>query len=196
MHFETKADMFQKMKRKLKRTGDRLGRPIDEGIFDVVLYLNLLGIETEASCEGHLDHGVAAPWIDFVPPASKQYTTLQKEARVCWEQLIAARDEGEPSSVIEKIQQDYTSIHDEISLLLRDSLKPLVELLNEFYQDHNTRYEHMLMLHNSYQFVRLSHVGELFQDLRGKDQRKKHLIHYQKEMQEFMSFLRMKWEGN
>ena len=42
---------------------DRLGRPIDHGIHDTVIALNLLGFPTTASCEGHDDHGTPAPWV-------------------------------------------------------------------------------------------------------------------------------------
>ena len=196
MHFETKADMFQKMKRKLKRTGDRLGRPIDEGIFDVVLYLNLLGIETEASCEGHLDHGVAAPWIDFVPPTTALYRKLQKKADVQYESIRAAVEEGDTQGHIQTLQMAHGETMERISILLKQSIQPVMKLLSEFYTQHRCNYEYMLTFRNAWQFARLTNVGEMFQDIRDKNEQKKHLIHYQKEMQEFMSFLRMKWEGN
>lgn len=48
------------------RTVDGQGRRIDLGIMGVVLYLNVHGIETTFSCEGHLDHGLAYPWV-WVP---------------------------------------------------------------------------------------------------------------------------------
>src|SRR5689334_14553390 len=44
---------------------DKIGMRIDSGILETVIALNVLGIETSASCEGHLDHGVGAPWIDI-----------------------------------------------------------------------------------------------------------------------------------
>lgn len=42
---------------------DRLGTPVDPGIFETVVALNLLGLPTFQSCEGHLDHGSAYPWV-------------------------------------------------------------------------------------------------------------------------------------
>lgn len=44
---------------------DGVGRGIDDGIRPIVLKLNELGMETKASCEGHIDHGLAEPWVDF-----------------------------------------------------------------------------------------------------------------------------------
>jgi glutathione synthase/RimK-type ligase-like ATP-grasp enzyme len=47
---------------------DALGAHIDPGIKEAVIALNLLGINTIASCEGHMDeengHGTDFPWID------------------------------------------------------------------------------------------------------------------------------------
>jgi hypothetical protein len=48
-----------------RRITDRIGCPIDNGILETVVVLNLLGLRTCASCEGHLDYGTPYPWIDF-----------------------------------------------------------------------------------------------------------------------------------
>lgn len=42
---------------------DRLGKPIDEGIFDTVVALNMLGVTTKQSCEGHIGWGAPYPWV-------------------------------------------------------------------------------------------------------------------------------------
>lgn len=47
-----------------RRVVDKLGKPIDDGIFETVVALNMLGITTRASCEGHLEWGLPYPWID------------------------------------------------------------------------------------------------------------------------------------
>ena len=41
---------------------------IDAGIRETVAVLNLLGLPTRQSCEGHVNdrgHGLPAPWVDF-----------------------------------------------------------------------------------------------------------------------------------
>jgi len=43
---------------------DRLGCDIDEHIAPLVALLMGAGIETVASCEGHLTHGLPHPWVD------------------------------------------------------------------------------------------------------------------------------------
>ncbi len=44
---------------------DKLGKKVDAGIIETVVVLNLLGMPTTMSCEGHLDHGTGAPWVDI-----------------------------------------------------------------------------------------------------------------------------------
>src|SRR4051812_35177425 len=60
-------DTWSDIEEKFKRVADRLGRPIDDGIFKTVVALNVLGISTRMSCEGHLDHGLPYPWVDIEP---------------------------------------------------------------------------------------------------------------------------------
>ena len=58
-----------------RRITDGTGCTIDEGILETVVALNLLGLPTCQSCQGHLDHGEPYPWIDFETdefPAFKQ----------------------------------------------------------------------------------------------------------------------------
>lgn len=43
---------------------DDVGTPIDPGILETVVALNLLHIPTYSSCEGHLTHGSGAPYVD------------------------------------------------------------------------------------------------------------------------------------
>lgn len=49
----------------VRQRKDKVDGEMDEGIVDMVAALNLNGIPTEASCEGHLDHGYPTPWIDI-----------------------------------------------------------------------------------------------------------------------------------
>ena len=53
------------------RVTDRLGKRVDPGIRETVIVLNLLGLSTRQSCEGHVSlagHGHAAPWVDLLEP--------------------------------------------------------------------------------------------------------------------------------
>src|SRR5580765_6275630 len=62
---------------------DGLGLHIDAGILGTVVAFNASGMYTTASCEGHLDHGAAYPWIDV---SSKEAEKLaQKIAELLYE---------------------------------------------------------------------------------------------------------------
>src|SRR5580692_619243 len=47
---------------------DALGFPIDEHIREAIVALNVSGIPTSASCEGHRDRAKGAPWIKVEAP--------------------------------------------------------------------------------------------------------------------------------
>ncbi|MFL5627216.1 MAG: hypothetical protein ACJ788_16675 [Ktedonobacteraceae bacterium] len=72
----SKEQQWQEVTDQVARLVDALGMPIDPGIRDTMIALNVLGIHTLASCEGHLDRGIAAPWLDIgdpnARPAAKQ----------------------------------------------------------------------------------------------------------------------------
>ena len=54
---------YQEMHERVATFTDKLGTPIDPGIFETVVALNLLGLHTLQSCEGHFDHGCPYPWV-------------------------------------------------------------------------------------------------------------------------------------
>jgi hypothetical protein len=55
-----------------KTVTDGLGKPIDAGIKPAVIALRALGLNTTMSCEGHMDHGIAGPWVDIFAPGGVQ----------------------------------------------------------------------------------------------------------------------------
>lgn len=66
---EMKRHLEQEMRRSeiasdLSLVTDKLGMPIDKDILQTVIAMRMSGFQTNASCEGHLDHGIKAPWIE------------------------------------------------------------------------------------------------------------------------------------
>jgi hypothetical protein len=47
---------------------DQLNTPLDPGIFATIVAFHALQIYTIGSCEGHLDHGSGAPYVDIEAP--------------------------------------------------------------------------------------------------------------------------------
>lgn len=50
---QTPEHGYQEMHARVATFTDKLGTPIDPGIFETVVALNLLGLHTLQSCEGH-----------------------------------------------------------------------------------------------------------------------------------------------
>jgi hypothetical protein len=73
-----KEDHWQEIAQRISRTVDKLGLSIDEGIKETVIVLNALGISTRASCEGHLDSGTCAPWVDIASTDPRAYVSIVK----------------------------------------------------------------------------------------------------------------------
>lgn len=61
----TETAMWNETAKHFSHTVDKLGKKIDPGIFDTVVALNMLGVHTVASCEGHLGWGVPHPWVNI-----------------------------------------------------------------------------------------------------------------------------------
>jgi hypothetical protein len=59
---------------------DRAGGEMDRGIIESMVALNIHGIPTEQSCEGHLDHGIPSPWIaiEAVNRPTERYSDQNK----------------------------------------------------------------------------------------------------------------------
>ena len=62
----TPEQCYQEMHERVATFTDKLGMPIDPGIFETVVALNLLELHTFQSCEGHLDHGCPYPWVTII----------------------------------------------------------------------------------------------------------------------------------
>jgi hypothetical protein len=64
---KTKAwlDQFER----IEHVRDALGFPIDPNIRETIVALNLSGMPTSASCEGHTDRGRGAPWVRVEAPS-------------------------------------------------------------------------------------------------------------------------------
>lgn len=70
MLVQTKDQILEDAFDRVCRLVDAQGQRIDSGIIAVVMYLQMHGVRTVSSCEGHLDHGQHYPWV--MCPADEQ----------------------------------------------------------------------------------------------------------------------------
>jgi hypothetical protein len=70
----------------VRTDGNKLDNSVDEHIRSIVAALQLHGITTFASCEGHLDHGCSYPWVDigtWVDDPELEVSTVEANHRHC-----------------------------------------------------------------------------------------------------------------
>lgn len=70
-------ETWEETAERFRKITDTLGKSIDDGIFETVVALNVLGITTRQSCQGHLEWGLPYPWIDINPDVASKYRLHQ-----------------------------------------------------------------------------------------------------------------------
>lgn len=174
IEYQKKLTELEEIKKWADNVRDRLGMPIDEGIKDTVIFLNAFEINTVASCEGHLDRGTGAPYIDI---ESKEVSELEKQL----EQV--KRNKREREKIIREIERKNL-----------EERQKIMDLLDEFYKNRIVPYDRRLVIQSMERYVsRLQSQGANLQGIRTEDIKKEKLLEYQKEMEDFTKFLRDKY---
>jgi hypothetical protein len=170
----TKSQAWQALQKRFKRVVDNIGKHIDSDILDTVIAFNVAGIHTTASCEGHLDHRAAYPWIDI---GHADADSLEQEIL----QLLSAGKREHKET--KQLQQKHRLLH------LQEEQK-LVALLEGFYQHHPFNYDRHLSI---WRFpkgeARLQSHGAEYQQFRSAEEKALKLKEYQEEMQAFTDYL-------
>jgi excisionase family DNA binding protein len=175
-----KRQEWQNLEREFKRTVDGQGRHIDAGIMETVVAFNAAGCHTTASCEGHLDHGAAYPWLDV--SSTQADDVADKIAMLLYE---GKREDPET----QRLMQEHRR-------LLLQAEYELVQHLNAFYQRQPFDYDcHLSIVRFSNGKPRLQSYGADTQEFRDPSERAIKLAAYQQEMQRFATFLRDRFFG-
>ncbi len=187
----TKQQRWDRSTEEFTHMADKLGKPIDQGILETVIVLNLLEVKTVQSCEGHMEWGVAAPWIDIEPSVPKQVSDTQfKNADEMFKKAIE----------IEKIPHNGKKAADMFALsrtMFDEARKPLRELyakccilFNQFYSGRAVSYDRILTCTHYARRLRLESIGAFLQPINEPSIKKPKLVEYQDEMKEFTAFLK------
>lgn len=152
---------------------DKLEKCIDKNIQETIVALTLLGINTSASCEGHIDHGTYAPYIDVET----------KERNDLGNRITQAIEKEDAKKIIKELQKKNL-----------EERKKLVVLLAEFYENRKCSFESRLIIQSLSQgWSRLESQGAGLQGIQPEEIKKQKLEEYQKEMANFTSFLKQKF---
>lgn len=65
---ESKEEKFERIEKDVENWVDATGYDIDEGIKETIIIFNALDMPTSQSCEGHIEGGVSAPWVEISAP--------------------------------------------------------------------------------------------------------------------------------
>jgi len=85
------ARSINDIKQEVDSLTDKLDEPVDEHIKCLVVALRYLDFNTSASCEGHLDHGFAYPWVDMCYENPKIARQEKKRLKKLLQQFIKIR---------------------------------------------------------------------------------------------------------
>lgn len=181
---------WKKMTIKVNKITDRLGMPVDKDIKETVIVINLLGFKTSGSCEGHMDHGVAGPWVDIDP---KDFIDLSTQIANALSKAEEAEKAKKSDAVVNKLFKNYHSlISKEVQPVLEEARK-FTSYLKEFYSSHKTSYDRMLIIRTMYRFFRIESLGVFLQDIADPKTKQQKLGGYQEEMNLFTNFLKDKF---
>ena len=169
-----KEQRWKEVENEFSGVTDRLGREIDEGILDTVVALNVLGINTIQSCEGHMDHGTGAPYIDVAAKDTKDLETQLHETF------------GK-----EDIRETANKLIGEITRRNLLEQAKLLEHLLSFYQHRQVPYDRRVTIQSFGLGVnRLESQGAALQEIVTPEVKQQRLQRYQEEMREFTKYLK------
>lgn len=202
-HF-TRQQQWEEMAQEVDTWGDGLGSGLDEKIKDPVIALNLIGIASEQSCEGHLDWGLPYPWIQFVTDLPEM-----EEARKAMDAIVAELLIEESNLLAQfpdksweeidllpeaekymKLVSEWYGLDFKVEGAMAVHLEPLYKLLEKFYESKTSVvYDRVLVIIND-GLYRLCSNGAGRQAGRSSEEREQKLKEYQQEMQDFSDFLK------
>lgn len=180
-----KQKKWEEQLKKIETLKDGLGKGVDEGIKETVAAMQVLGILTRQSCQGHLNWGEAAPWVrmDFPPEIhalSRQYSELFD--------VFDKISEGDKD--FQRVADEFHKVGREEKRLRALELKKLTLFLEDFYAERNVPYDQRLILDARGE---LTNQGGFLQITENESQRGENLYRYQSEMKAFTEFLKQKF---
>lgn len=175
---------------------DRLGQSIDPGIFETVVVLNLLRIETFQSCEGHLDHGCPYPWITVVDAERKRVLTRE------WSHICTLEEQAKTLGTEEAYRQYLSAnMRLRVTIMQWERNDPLfcrlIALLDAFYEEQKIPPSPSRLLIERFKFpgtFRIVPGFSLALDALPDHLKASYLAPGQAEMQAFTRFLKQQWQ--
>jgi len=186
MKINKKQKKWDKEAERCLKIADRLGLPIDPGIMDFVITLNLLGFLTRCSCEGHNDkeHIVSYPFVDITSKKALAHMKVRKELfQKQEEKKISEKLFGKKFHENEKIRRKELA-------RFSSNFEPYLDL---FYKNRKVNYDSIITMDPGVIDVRIQPSGHFIQFSRTQLERDKRVKRYQKEFRDLTEFLKKKY---
>lgn len=143
-----KIRAWERVKNEIEATADMLGHGVDDGIRETVIALNVSGLPTSSSCEGHIGRGFLLPWVQVSAPdepeerfegesdlarnIAEEYDITEEDVRRAhnedaWKEwrLTIAKGDAEETAAYKEWRKKNNKLRERATMLLR-----------EFYRDH------------------------------------------------------------
>jgi len=175
----SKSDTWERTLQRVESLVDKLGKRVDSGIKETVTALKCAGFDTDASCEGHLDSKLKAPWVDlvFIPNEIRQHLReVQRGTR-----------KGE------QISEEEARLLAEAKVKLLAGEARLLDLLDDFYEGRNSPNWKRLVVRFHPDSARLLSQAAEVQDLYVPNVRQARLKEFQHEIEAFTEFLKQRF---
>jgi hypothetical protein len=195
---EVKQQRWQKLTTEFRQMTDRLGKGIDDGILETVVALNALDINTWQSCEGHIDWGIDAPYVDIEAKGTEAAEQRVSEAFDKADE-VHRKIMHSPQDVhvnVDEVDELYKEAH----RLRKEADKPHLEerrkvmvVLEEFYKERQVPYDRRLHIQAIGARSRIESQGAGLPQILEPEVRQQKLREYQEEMGAFTKFLKEKF---
>src|SRR5258708_14434953 len=194
---EEKERRWNAINKKIDSITDKLGKPIDEEIKELIVGLNILGFRTTMSCFGHIRENktfgikdyALTPYV-FIKPAID--SELEKEHEDLRQKVSKAKQIGNKESYREAYKE-WQSFRNKMSTPYYTCIKQLVDLFAEFYNNRHVSYDAQVVVSGSLFRITIRNTGENYLYLMNADTKEKKLKEYHDEFIAFGKFLKIKY---
>lgn len=205
-----KESAWNNKRKEIERYADALGYGIDGNIKETLVALNIFGLPTTASCEGHIDRGISAPWVEIsAPNESEERFAGQNEIyrKIAGKYGISSEEvkrgdnhqawvEAETENSKNDETPEYKNWREENKKLMAKTAGFLREFYRNRKSDSSNRIE---ITEDGEGSFRIHNGGEDYKNVpekiseKQKEELSERLQKHQKEMKEFSLFLKDKY---
>ncbi|PIY74628.1 MAG: hypothetical protein COY85_02660, partial [Candidatus Portnoybacteria bacterium CG_4_10_14_0_8_um_filter_40_50] len=171
---------LEEIRQEVENIGDRIGRPIDEGIRETVAMFKANELPTSDSCEGHVERGLPVPYVEVSAPNEPQerfvgqnevFEKVAKKYNITPEEAKTSKiDEAYWEAMKECSQNEETEEYKKWNEENEKLLAKGQGLLEEFYKERQVEPNVKLQIEEGVGTYRIHNGGEDYQSIIEEEQ--------------------------